>query len=551
MRDKITLYFKNTSILISIVAIIFFVIFNSQKCHEIKDFEKIDYLQLFKYNYIQSDLNLDFEEISIFPEYNNISCLGQINNLDVEKNQNNLLYSENLITLKIFTSTKLKSFIYALLLTLQIINLKFLSRRDNQILSFLYSVVFNLYFFAGIVEFLIYTTVGQIVIYSFHTNVESLKKVYSLKLKKFIFPFFSATNLLILIDMIYEKYFFIDSYLLNYKFGFMRRGLVGNFILFSPFSTLLNIVLICCLLILLYSLFLYWTYSLLKKTDDIYLYFIAFSPLIFLYQLVNTTNSVNSNLMGGEFLGLVTVSYAAYAKDKLNFKNLTILLFLFTFSLYVHEINLLTIFVIHIILKNKFLLNLNLLSASIFLYFYILNYSEFVNKFDLFCKQFLSLNIRKDICLGGLSNATSDQVKFGLDIFRSEDSVQTLINSNNLSYIISILFFVFFARNLNLSNKVRLETIFILFMYFPLFLIAVDWGRWLYVIFSLLLILFLVNGTESSKNIDYLDIFVYLAMVFALRHFGTRGISLTSANFLLLNNCYFLLPILFKNFIKK
>ena len=88
-------------------------------------------------------------------------------------------------------------------------------------------------------------------------------------------------------------------------------------------------------------------------------------------------------------------------------------------------------------------------------------------------------------------------------------------------------------------------------MYFPLFLIAVDWGRWLYVIFSLLLILFLVNGTESSKNIDYLDIFVYLAMVFALRHFGTRGINLTSANFLLLNNCYFMLPLLFKNFIKK
>ena len=69
-----------------------------------------------------------------------MSCLGQINNLDVEKNQNNLLYTENLITLKIFTSTKLKSFIYAPNLTLQIIYLKFLSRRDNQILSFLYSV---------------------------------------------------------------------------------------------------------------------------------------------------------------------------------------------------------------------------------------------------------------------------------------------------------------------------------------------------------------------------------------------------------------------------
>ena len=70
--------------------------------------------------------------------------------------------------------------------------------------------------------------------------------------------------------------------------------------------------------------------------------------------------------MGGEFLGLVTVSYAAYIKDKINIKNLIILFCLFNFSIYVHEINLLTIFVIHIILNNKYLTTINFLSISFF-----------------------------------------------------------------------------------------------------------------------------------------------------------------------------------------
>ena len=100
--------------------------------------------------------------------------------------------------------------------------------------------------------------------------------------------------------MLFEKYFFIGSYLINYKFGFMRRGLLGNIVLFSPFNTLGNIIFICSLLIFLYSLYLYWTYSLLKKVDNIYLNLIAFSPLVLFYQFINTTNS-KGNPKGGEF----------------------------------------------------------------------------------------------------------------------------------------------------------------------------------------------------------------------------------------------------------
>ena len=117
------------------------------------------------------------------------------------------------------------------------------------------------------------------------------------------------------------------------------------------------------------------------------------------------------------------------------------------------------------------------------------------------------------------SNATSDQIKFGLE-FSVPVKTYQLCNSSNLSYFISILLFFYFVRNLNLSNKIKF-----LYIYFvcllPIFLIAVDWGRWLYIIFSLLLILFLVGEDQPNKDINYLDIFIYLVMVFALKHFGT------------------------------
>ena len=101
MCNKLISYFKYFSIFISIVAIFIFLLLNFQKCQEINDSESVNYTNLFKYNFLQSDLNIHFEELSIFPEYDNLSCLGQIKNLEVKENQNNLLYSEKILDIKI------------------------------------------------------------------------------------------------------------------------------------------------------------------------------------------------------------------------------------------------------------------------------------------------------------------------------------------------------------------------------------------------------------------------------------------------------------------
>ena len=94
-------------------------------------------------------------------------------------------------------------------------------------------------------------------------------------------------------------------------------GLMGS-ILFNLnlTSTFGLLILTALILIMLYILFQFLFIRLLEKNENIFLTLISFSPLILFYQLINTTHSVNSNLMGGEFLGLLTLIYAAYIKDK-------------------------------------------------------------------------------------------------------------------------------------------------------------------------------------------------------------------------------------------
>ena len=165
---------------------------------------------------------------------------------------------------------------------------------------------------------------------------------------------------------------------------------------------------------MLYILFQFLFIRLLEKMR-IYLTLISFSPLILFYQLINTTHSVNSNLMGGEFLGLLTLIYAAYIKDKQNKYNLFFVLALFNISIYIHEVNILTLLTLYLIFKKQSSCFVNnFFSISIFIFIFFLTIQVFADKFESLCKQFESLRIRDNICLGGLSNATSDQLS--LDI---------------------------------------------------------------------------------------------------------------------------------------
>ena len=93
--------------------------------------------------------------------------------------------------------------------------------------------------------------------------------------------------------------------------------------------------------------------------------------------------------MGGEFIGLLAVAYAAWIKNTQNKLNLFLLFLLFNVAIYTHEINVLCFLVIYLILKDNLLSFFNLLSVSVFTYFYVSNYSTFKENLFLFV---ISLN---------------------------------------------------------------------------------------------------------------------------------------------------------------
>ncbi len=529
-----------------IFVLLSFLIISVNSC----EFEK-EYLEgvqnILKYNPAKVDINIIDFQISIFPEVTNLFCLGKIKEVSVEKNLNNLLYEEQIINVSIYSSDNLTIVVYILFLLIQLTNLKIFRKFENHIVSMLMSILFNLYFVSNPISFFLFLFITQITIHFYFVNENKVIEFLSLeKNKNILFLLLFVFNIFIAYQMIFEEYFFIGSYLINYNYGFIRRGLIGTILLHLNLSTFLLLLSVSLILVILYSFYQYFLIAILDKNKNIFLNLVAFSPLVIFYQIVNTTHSVNSNLMGGEFIGLLAVAYAAWIKDHQSNLNLFLLFLLFNVSIYTHEINVLCFLVIHLILKNNLLSFFNLLSVSIFTYFYVSNYSTFKEKFIPLCAQFESLNIRENICLGGLSNATFE-IGFNIKQIQNLEIVSLAFSQNNRSYIFSILFFIYFIFKLKLSKEVLIKSTYIVAIYIPVFIFAVDWGRWLNIIFSTLIIFYSISEVKTLKKFSKIDLLFYLILLFSFKHFGTRGVSFIDLQQLLSINAFMFLLLLFQN----
>ena len=92
-----------------------------------------------------------------------------------------------------------------------------------------------------------------------------------------------------------------------------------------------------------------------------------------------------------------------------------------------------------------------------------------------------------------MSNATFE-IGFNIKQLQNLEIVSLAFSQNNRSYIFSILFFIYFISKLKLLKDVLIKSAYIVVVYIPVFIFAVDWGRWLYIIFSTLIIF-----TQSLK----------------------------------------------------
>ena len=103
--------------------------------------------------------------------------------------------------------------------------------------------------------------------------------------------------------------FLSADWLINYKFGYVNRGLIGTLIvsLSKSGTTLLN--LITYSLIFIYILIFYFLHKTFNnKNQNLISYFLIFSPLAFLFPIYDSQGSFRKEILGILALYILTSS---------------------------------------------------------------------------------------------------------------------------------------------------------------------------------------------------------------------------------------------------
>lgn len=314
--------------------------------------------------------------------------------------------------------------------------------------------------------------------------------------------------------------FITADWLINYSGGFVRRGLVGEFIYF--FSTKLNIDIlnttfaISSIFFLIFIFFFYKTLKNYLNSKILLIYLFLPSTLLFTFFDPLAVGRKESLVL----LFIYLYSYLLINK-KLNEKfSKIILLILIVIATLTHELMFFFIpyiFFIKFIFNNQNILKLkefknfnfeiflfSLSFACILLIFF------FSHKHDnnQLCQSLIKLNLNKNICAGTINDYSGQESSEGLlrkpflfDYFQSKNyyKVYGLIFFLNFFPIIS--YFYLIKKNKKsrsaIFNYIILSSLCLIFTV-PIFLIVNDWGRYLYIHFichSLLFSIFIKNNS--------------------------------------------------------
>tara|TARA_B100000123_G_scaffold272300_1_gene254473 strand:+ start:281 stop:1420 length:1140 start_codon:yes stop_codon:yes gene_type:complete len=339
--------------------------------------------------------------------------------------------------------------------------------------------------------------------------------------------------------------FMTADWLVNYKFGFVKRGLTGTF--FMSLSEDKDILLdtISFTLIFIYLIIFYLlnkTYMLQKQ--NLLSLILIFSPATFLFPIYDSQGAFRKEILG--FLCILFLSSFSNSPKKEIIKYISALIFLI--AVFSHSVNAFFISTIFVILykfyESRKVFDYFLFSFPLFLYlsmYFFLSSSEQ----ELYY-------IRDNICLElsaiGLQNlcgyGTFDFLVW--DINANYLIVQNyIINENRSQYIFYVILFIF-AITPYLNEKYIYKNLkyylFISITFVPLFVYAYDWGRWIYIMSMCYLVIFLLSEKKLS-NRYFIYLFLIYPFIFRIEH-CCKPLVHFEGNFLIKNFNYLLRNIL-------
>lgn len=315
------------------------------------------------------------------------------------------------------------------------------------------------------------------------------------KIKILLTIFFIIVYCFIIYEYQYLKFpntYTITEWLINYQGGFVRRGLLGEFLYFFYEKKIFNLANIFYLSVsLLYSsIIILYSKAINKIEIDKILLIQLFSPLFLIYPLIEV------DIIGRKeiFLFLLILLYINFFIAKsIKFQ----LLYIFTvtnFLFFIHE-GLIFYFqfflLIFYISNTRKINNKNLISIFIFGLFYFASL--------IFISLFLvNETLKIDVMMNSYSDLTFKNLGA---FFWIEKDLNFAINKLNefVNFIIVLKFFLLYVLFNVLffcyyfSNRVIFISLIICnFVSIPIFFIALDWGRFIFTLFNLNLIVILL-----------------------------------------------------------
>lgn len=293
----------------------------------------------------------------------------------------------------------------------------------------------------------------------------------------------------------------LGDWLINFQDGgFKRRGLSGSFFfMLQDFTGISLIYLVYTTQIFLYALFFISFYKLLSKKHISFEYFVlVFSPVTLLF-FFNDIASIGRK----EIIIIALFSVNALWHTQKNYTNIkliliSLLLFFFTFW---HELIFFFVpyfIILHLLhLKSevnhlKYKINLFLIYfipvfVSIILMYYFGSEINNGNSIEILHQRGLTIN-------GGIFTWDMDSIQF--------------IKNHMKSYVLYSIPVIYGAVPFiwHIYKHYRFKVLFLLIpaiaFSIPLFILSIDWGRWIAIHFILILILFGSKLKSENENLE-------------------------------------------------
>ena len=294
------------------------------------------------------------------------------------------------------------------------------------------------------------------------------------------------------------------DWLINYEGGYSGRGLNGQLLLSISDLTHFNLLWLTYFeQVLIYGIYALTVILILRRVKDKFLWMISLSPLFIMFDFLDTGGSFRKEIIG---FACIAVVIRMNLRDKftwLSFLPPTLLFILASFSWEANVILLVpTLYFIFQMNRSGILSRPKFVAISFF--YTTISFLSLVCSFTLqlnsskgvsraICSSLMERGISGRICDGTIFSTTG----LSLSIF---ETLHYLVIENNFGYYIPLLAFAIipFIWNGWISRHPLISSGFFLSV-LPIFLIGLDWGRWIHILGTLITLAWIVENTQESK----------------------------------------------------